>query len=239
MYLIESWRESVQFLLPKNAKLFTLLSLKNAFDAYLQLFKIPVLFFSLCCIAVTILYGIYSNCWLLAITAIIVYFLFSFMAALLVRSSVNRKESAGYLRYYLLHYFMLISIVYFCIALLFYFLNLMSFFAFVLPLVLFRTFFFVDSRGTVSDLFSSCVPAIKMFVFNLPFCLFMSICMQFLIFVMTKIAIFKQQLFGVTGISFQPLIILLIMPLVTCFFMNFYIKRLHDQFSLYYPSNVK
>jgi hypothetical protein len=126
---------------------------------------------------------------------------------------------------------------------------------YITPFFLFWTFFLLDSPIGLRSIVKSLKNAIKMVIYNYPFCLisfggllgiykivfrvveYMSIFICRLLLVhggMNVSTIPIIQLKILVNI-FVPLVMILFAPLAISFLSNFYIKRLHEQFLLYYP----
>jgi len=210
MYLFESWKESFLFLKPKNLKLLGLVTLRTLRDSYR--FFIPAI----------LLYILFdSNLWgLFGITIpvfdtiqkiLLVNMLFIFV--LIARPSVKRKSRDYFLDY--IFYF----VIWLCVTLLLY----QVFDMVIFPLEIFFLLFFLDSRLGIKNFFLCILRAIKMFLFNLPFIIVIFILPYY--FVFTYISKFP--------VLFKYINIILLLGYI-CLFTNFYVKRLHDQFRIYF-----
>jgi len=224
MSLLQSWKESLLFLKPENIKLLLLVTVRTLYQSYkffILLFLLFVLF--------------ESNLWqfLLGVSApffgiiqkILLVNLF-FLFVLVARPSVKRKSAAYFLDYNC--HFMIWALISFLVILLrrgqdFAWLYKASGFA-ILPIGFFWILFWLDARCTIENLLLSLLQAIKMFVFNFPFCL---------LFFMIPFFVFSLIKLLVSGALFKYLEIFIFI-LYICFFTNFYVKRLHDQFHLYF-----
>ena len=104
------------------------------------------------------------------------------------------------------------------------------------PLLTFLILFMLDSTGSISDVFQSIVRAFKMMIYNYPFCIIM-----FIIFILCSVIsqMSIAHYFGIESFLLSSLVANLILPIPLCILTNFYTKRLHDQFGLYYPETVK
>jgi hypothetical protein len=121
-----------------------------------------------------------------------------------------------------------------------------KFMLFVLFFNLFFIQFFFDSSGSFGQFFASLWRGLKMFWFNLPFVLVMSLIFigVYLILgfiIQWPIIYFYPQfmlpyLYIVSGLSQILIDLLLFMPFVVCVGTNFYVKRVHEQFGVYYKS---
>jgi len=86
------------------------------------------------------------------------------------------------------------------------------------------TLFFLDSHGKVGDFFYSLFRGIKMFLYNMPF---------FIIF-MGMMGCLLFMLVGFIGLQWTLALMPFVLPLPLCFIVNFYTKKLHEQFPLYF-----
>lgn len=107
----------------------------------------------------------------------------------------------------------------------------------LLPAFLFSTLFFADSEGSIGEWFRSVWRAVKMVLYNWPFCflslvvfLCTSIAILMISYSLTRSVISVTEYFSAASIVFYCLI-----PCMVTYFKNFYIKRVHDQFKLYFP----
>ncbi len=96
----------------------------------------------------------------------------------------------------------------------------------------FYALFVLDSQGRISDAFKSLLKALKMFVYNLPFCLIMSVFAVVLI-IGGSYVVPNKPFFGYyfLHVLFEFLIFL---PLFANIVTNFYVKKVHEQFSVYF-----
>lgn len=104
------------------------------------------------------------------------------------------------------------------------------------PLLSFMIFFYLDSRGGILDGFKSIWRALKMVIYNYPFCLLIYSALLFGTYYLQQLI---RYLFGPTNFLFSTLVGILTLVVPVCVWSVFYIKRLHDQFNLYYPESVK
>jgi len=225
MYLFQSWYESILFLKPKNFRLLGLVTLRTLVSSY-RLFVPIIVVYLLFDNNLWGLFGIHVQGfnYLQEIILLNLFFLF----VLIARPSVKRK-GRGYFGDYIPHF-----IVWFCIKLVLYpMLDLVAKYGFwggvinviVLPLELFFLLFFLDARLRVRSFFSCILRAFKMFIFNLPFLLIVGVLPYYIIF---------------TYVSRVPVVFkyanILFLIGYICLFTNFYVKRLHDQFRIYFQS---
>lgn len=104
------------------------------------------------------------------------------------------------------------------------------------PLLSFFLFFLIDSRGSILDSLKSVWRALKMVVYNYPFCLLFYTALLFGTYYLQQLI---RYVFGPTNFLFSTLVGTLALAIPLCIWSVFYTKRLHDQFNLYYPESVK
>ena len=113
---------------------------------------------------------------------------------------------------------------------------------FLTALVSFFTLFFLDSRNKIGDLFLSFRRSLRMAKYNYPFCFIMSIILFSLflinIFIIAIIAIGFADAHIYDLLAMYKILNVLFLPIVISFFTNFYIKRLHDQFNVYFRQST-
>lgn len=99
--------------------------------------------------------------------------------------------------------------------------------------------FLLDSDGSIRSFFRSFMHTAKMVIFNLPFYLISVI--SFLLLIFTNIMLAQWSagdgIFSKAVIVIHVLIFLVLDFFKYCFYTNFYIKKLHDQFTLYFGKN--
>lgn len=221
MYVLQSWQESIFFLKPENLKLLlfvTIRTIKRSYTLFIPLFFMCILFDS---DLWQILFSIQFS--FLGIIQNILLFNFLFLFVLGVRPSVKCKTSK-YVFDYRWH-----IVLCFIISLVFVLL-FGSFFistnlvALLFPIGVLWSFFWFDVRFGLYTFLLSLVRAIKMFIYNLPF---------FLIVLIIPFFLFSLMKMLVSG-TFIVYIEIFFSIFYICLFANFYIKRLHDQFKLYF-----
>jgi len=225
MYLFESWKESFLFLKPKNLKLLGLVTLRILASSYL-FFAYAILLFMFFDNNLWGLFGIRIPEFNIIQKILLIDLFFLFI--LVTRPSV-KKKSISYFLDYIRHF-----IIWFCISLVLYpMLDLIVKYGFwgilfnlvAFPLEIFFILFFLDSRLGVKNFFSSFQRACKMFFFNLPFIIIIFLVPYYFVFsYVHKIPIISKY------------INLLFLIGYICLFTNFYVKRLHDQFRIYFHS---
>jgi hypothetical protein len=113
------------------------------------------------------------------------------------------------------------------------------------PIIFFTILFYLDSNGSIVQVFKSLVHGFKMAIYNYPFCI-----LNFIILLLGtligNLIIFFIDLYLIQFLGFYMGYITTLfklipwcLPIPLCFFTNFYTKRIHDQFDLYYPSVIK
>ena len=107
---------------------------------------------------------------------------------------------------------------------------------YVSPLLTFLILFILDSDGSIKSIMKSMIRALKMMIYNYPFCILI-FCFFVLCSILYTISI--VNLFGRNSFLLSPIITNAFLPIPLCILTNFYIKRLHDQFGLYYPETAK
>jgi hypothetical protein len=235
MTLVQSWKDSVQLLKPKNLKLFAMVTLKSIIEAYkiyLKYFWWMILLVVLCAIAPYFIqlqdYAFsniqykhiffYTSCWL--------YELLFLAACFSTRPSILQKDS----NYFVLQFK---KIILFWI-----FMPLFSWSSATYYGYIFTVLFFADSEGGPKNFLLSLWKALKMIFFNLPLILIVGVA----IYVSGLIGIqCLAQLLALYNIPVYPYLFLfvnllgaLLLPMSICTYTNIYIKRLHDQFDLYF-----
>ncbi len=251
MLLLRSWKESLALFVPKNFKLFLLVTIKSAVETYGFLayyfwwLVLLVLVFDMACYFPECM--LQGNTW--AFAEITFKLLLSFVLFTLVRPSVPlksfsyvtqqvRKSLAGFLATYSFFYMVRSEIGSLVIG---GFSKLLgpsvafdlvyTFFIFIytdaplviVPPFIFSALFYLDSAGTIKELLLSVWRGIVMFIFNFPFCLVS----------MILILLIWKGLLATFGIYGQ-FIFFSFIPFMVSYFKNMYVKRLHDQFNLYF-----
>lgn len=117
-----------------------------------------------------------------------------------------------------------------------FFITLDFLFTYVSPLLTFTILFLLDSDGSFKNAFRSLKRACKMVCYNYPFCFIF-----FAFFFLITLGLYKVSavLFGTQMYALSPVLAMLLLPIPLCILNNFYVKRLHDQFTLYFPETVK
>lgn len=260
MQLFHSWRESLQLFFPAPCKLFLLATVNATIYCYKQIFKFWWLLSALVLFKFLCGYFILQNpvsersFYLLIIVP-----LFLFLVILLARASIEKKSSS-YLASYWLRALLFILIVFSTRLLFNYILSfgLLSWYLPILlvsssvvviwPLIIFEALFLVDRKTTVLSAPIAMLRAFKLLVYNYPFvvisygvaCLLYWIINDVilrngLLFLFWKFQSFFAQHMVVAYLAvfiYEMSVLLLYVPFI-CYFLNFYIKKIHDNFDLY------
>lgn len=271
-YFFRSWRDSLSLFLPKNAKLFFLVTLKTIIESYKIILRDLWWLFALS-FGLELIYSRYfPQNIIFCLAALLSWFITIFIMYLIIRPSMKRKEWEYYNDYwryffcficfsvlaYIIPYgllyfgskiaiwtqkvhmlFYLILVPFLLIPLLLSFLvhpALLSIYA--SPLLAFVILFFLDTPGMVKDAFKSMARGFKMILYNYPFC--------FLIFLLFFAGSLLSQwivlhFFGPCSVAAHLIspISNLLLPIPLSILTNFYTKRTHEQYGLYYPETIK
>lgn len=263
MYLIRSWQESLTLLLPKNLKLFALVTLNSIIALYKLLLRywwwvvLLAVFTKIINSTDIPLRGEpwstyrFMHLFLIFLFCYISFLLLTFVICLSTRPSVAQKDFSyfkSYLPYFLSNILFIISfyIVWsFAVEPLFTIQPLPYLETFLVsPLFLpaagasvyiFFLLFFLDSDKKPMQVLFSWLRAIKMTWYNFPICFVVTISY---IFLKGLIDYYVWSIVLIDPTSFErfPFLngSLLLDPIVICIFANIYIKRLHEQFDLYF-----
>ena len=118
------------------------------------------------------------------------------------------------------------------------------------PFFSFWAFFFLDSRLTLGNMVRSITKAGKMVIYNYPFCILIcSLSVLLHVGIGTVLWLVIKNIINIVNSekallyrdSVWPLflyVMLLLAPFFISLLSNFYIKRLHEQFLLYYPQKT-
>ncbi len=223
--LLRSWKESLLIYIPKNFKLFLLVTIKSALQTYgyliyhfWWLFLLIVLVDTGCYYPECLLPGslwVLLNMFLKALFLLIVF--------MLSRPSVSLKNihyileklysfGLGALVLYLFFYMVSTIIKYIVVGLV------------MMPIFVCSLLFYLDTAGLLQDVLSSLWRGVKMYLFNTPFFLLSAIVVLGIWYQVTLLSVYWKYLF------------FLFVPFVVSYFKNMYVKRLHDQFNLYYTA---
>jgi len=235
MQLLQSWKESLLIFEPSNFKLFLIVTVKLIWETYKILFKYFWLVIMFYILSLRFQRGtglVFSV--KIALNIVIIFAIF-----LTVRLSVSIKNLAYFnekFRNYFIPFMLGLScfVCFWFLLLLFdswiasliWDLNLsltLGFFV-LLPVAVFFFLFLLDSDGRIQFLVSSLIRAIKMTLYNYPFCFIV----YGIIFVLSFLLRYRMP-----GVDFDALMILSL-PIPICVFSNLYIKQVHEHFDLYF-----
>jgi small-conductance mechanosensitive channel len=94
------------------------------------------------------------------------------------------------------------------------------------PWYIFFVLFFADSEGGFKSFLYSMWNALKMIVYNLPLIFIISFCLGIPVVVFKFIFFVNPLIYSVASVF--------LMPITVCTYTNIYVKKLHDQFDLYF-----
>ena len=246
---MQSWLESLQIFKPANFKLFLLVTLKSIVETYKTLFT---KFWWVLLGFVAMDYGsgyVYANypaylgTYFLLMVLLAIFILY--VLFLVARPSVQQKNWQyiwNYRKHFLFFLLMcLLVAVLFQNQLFWGHLFLIGVTFGVSPLFIVTTCFLLDSNGSVRSSILSIWRGIKFCIFNYPFCLLGLLALHCLLYVLSLLFAY---IFYILSMLLAALMIdggvslrygnVIFWPIPICFFMNFYIKRLHEQFELYF-----
>lgn len=219
MLLLQSWKESFDICKPKNLKLLGLATIKSAAQAYVILISY---FWWLFLLLVSLQLSCYylPDCLLQDPNRYVIIGLkivLGMCMFIIARPSGTLKNMAYIQRYS-------IKILWMGFLCAFIVLHVsQNIFWPVSAVCAFAIFFYLDSYGRITDLIMSFVRGLLMVVYNAPICL---LC------ILVCMACFKL-LHVVVG-AYSTELAFFLLPCVLAFIKNVYVKRLHDQFTLYY-----
>lgn len=223
--LLRSWKESLLIYIPKNFKLFLLVTIKSAMQTYgyviyhfWWLFLLMVLVDTGCYYPECLLPG---SLWVLL--NMLVKGLFLLIIFMLSRPSISLKNihyiieqlyrfGLGFLLLYMFFY-MIMPLI-----------NMMIIGLVIMPIFICTLLFYLDTAGSLGDIGWSLWRGIKMYLFNLPFFLLSAAVVSIIWYQLSFHSIYWKYIF------------FLFVPFVVSYFKNMYVKRLHDQFNLYYAA---
>ncbi len=230
MTLLQAWGDSLSLLKPKNLKLFLLVTLKSIIEAYKLLFKYWWWLYVIIIGSLLVPYFIDVSlltyirlekifCW--------VYQVLLFATLVTTRPSAEQKNCNYFRRY----------IPYFLIVVPF----LLVFPSHVWPsalssIYIFFNLFYLDSPKRIligkfisklngSDILMSFIRTLKMIIYNYPLLLCVGITLYAPLYIFCN-SIYAPLLLNVIKI--------VLLPVPVCLYTNIYIKKLHDQFDLYF-----
>ena len=232
MTLVQSWIESLTLLKPKNAQLFIMVTIKSIIEAYKVMIKywawVPVLmvasYFVLPQFGVAYGVDVVSR-WL--------YQLLLFATCAATRPSIMKKDCA-YFRSQMYAFIYIVIFLFLSPAALW-----PSSFS---PFYIFFVLFFLDSAQRPKNLFVSLWNSLKMIVFNYPLLAIIGLCFGiisvFNTFFIMPLMYQINDPFGVLMFA-REILGLLLLPIGVCFYAHIYIKKLHDQFDLYFKQQAQ
>jgi len=248
MQLFQAWAESLTLFKPQNFKLFLLVTLKSILETYKVLFTRfwPVMVAPLVIVAIYLLMeyelGYYrlheiipGPLWVVSL--FVLFPLFWYMLVFLcARPSAGLKDWPYVLSYkYHFIYFCLFALAASaCMMTLLSDINV-TFIVIIRIYAIFFTAFLLDSDARIKAVGLSLIRSGKMMVYNLPFvivCAIVFVCL-------TKIPSYFYVVHPLhSSMFYEPIVIyvrLFLLPIFVCFLMNFYVKKIHEQFNLYFP----
>lgn len=237
MTLVQSWIDSLQLLKPKNFQLFAMVTLKSIIESYKILLRY-VWYLLLAAIAsIFIPYFIPSLTPTTLVAKVtdfdllwfsyLLYTIWFLAVCFSTRPSIEKKDGA-----YFHHIFRHTWMCFVVLAALFWPSARSAW-------TIFTVLFVADSRGGIKQFFYSICNALKMVIYNYPL-----LCVFGLIFYLPswllRIAMlhYAYEFSLPIDVYLLPLctnvIAMLLAPIIICTYTNIYIKKLHDQFDLYF-----
>ena len=231
MTLVQAWVDSVSLLKPKHLKLFALVTLKSIIDAYKVLANYWWWLFAIIigCFAVPYVLtdgvDVYVQAERVSQWA---YQVLLFAALVATRPSLFPKDCAYFrsnMPYFFIQAVFLVFVSY-------------SFWpSAITPAYFFGVLFFLDSgkniffydnkiRITNNDILMSWWRAFLMAVYNYPLLVIVGVAFYLPVYVVYSYISFAPLLHNVIGAF--------LLPITVCTYTNIYIKKLHDQFDLYF-----
>lgn len=231
MTLVQAWVDSVSLLKPKHLKLFTLVTLKSILDAYKVLAKYWWWLFAIIigCFVVPYVWTdsiyVYVQAERISQWA---YQILLFAALVATRPSLFPKDCAYFrsnMPYFLIQavFIVFASYIYWPTA--------------VAPAYFFGVLFFLDSGKNIffydnkvymtnNDLLMSWWRAFLMVIYNYPLLVVINLFFYAPVYGVYSYVFFAPLLHNVIGAF--------LLPITVCTYTNIYIKKLHDQFDLYF-----
>lgn len=239
MELIQSWRESLALLKPPQVKILLFVTVK----ALKELFTNPYSLLVIVLLGITTTFSeIYYNFHELTRGSSIFFLISAALSIILtlllilyIRPSVMPKN-----RFYFLHYWrhlLYILVLYAAFLILFIFFPSVMTYGSIVWLLLSTIWilFFCDRNATLKTFGHSLVRGVLMIVYNAPVLIIITIVWYalYIIFFATILYIVRIRseylLFAVFALN-----IIIFYPIWYCMMNTMYVKRLHDQFSLYF-----
>ena len=238
MTLVQSWIESLTLLKPKNLQLFVMVTIKSIVEAYKLMFKYfwwlvlaPAAFLLIVSDYRAAIYArdIDSIAFYARMTGIayLLYTLLLLAVCFITRPSVVRKDCSYFRTQYkkMILYWVLWFILFLASSITQTLTPLLQVSAYS-PWWIFLILFCADSDGGLKNLFLSMWRTLKMIIFNYPLLVVVGICFYLPIFIVNKYVFISPLV--------RTLVASLLLPVGVCTFANIYIKKLHDQFDLYF-----
>ncbi len=289
MNIAQTWRDSLTIFLPKNLKLFLLITLKSIIETYKTLFRYFWWLILLNIIVEPLLWFVWDSThaqwawWLIHYIPVSLLLMFLFYCALFLcaRPSVKKKDYAYFKDYpfhclYIIVFFTgityeitrfwfqlpptlfhrlvnsiaVIAVGYYWITPLFKGAAGIISGIVLSPISAFFILFLLNSEGTVRTIGASLLRAVKMVIYNYPFCLIVYLLWCYglpLAWLQSTIAAALYPLTTLLHVSAVKInyhemisssIVFLLLPIPIHIWINFYIKKLHEQFSLYFKQSV-
>ena len=234
----QSWIESLKLFLPDNFSKLFLVTIKTTRDSYYYLFT----YFGWAILLEAIIEysdmgGLIS--FLFQLTGILLRALIFFGILCAIRPTIEQKKISyflnkikNYFLLYLIGAFLLQGILFLTLIYLFVSQKQYDFHAsystwildyMVNFILIFYTLFLIDNRLSFGAIIYAIIRSLKMLVYNLPFCGIVAVIMGFI------------YTFLNTRIHYSVLQIV-ILPFFIALVTNFYIKRVHEQFKVYYDT---
>jgi hypothetical protein len=241
MTLIQAWGDSLSLLKPKHLKLFLLVTLKSVVDTYKVLLKywwwlfaIAILFYG----TIFLQAGIITYIWANKIADYLLYDILLFATLVTARPSLEQKNGA-YFRRYMIYYLPILIYYLPMILLTVFFLpfGLLPITVIISPLYIFTVLFFLDSSKKLKDFAVPFFRALKMVVYNLPLLIIVGVILYLPQYIFSCINISPLLIAGITIRQMHAILNIfsvLLVPIALIPYINIYIKKLHDQFDLYF-----
>ncbi len=105
---------------------------------------------------------------------------------------------------------------------------------FASPLIIIWSLFMLDAQVSVGSYLRATGRAFTMFVYNYPFFLVMYMALRILLSVGYLVGEPLARMVPFLSVIGWAVLLLGVIPYAVCFTTNFYVKRVHEQFSLYY-----
>ncbi len=259
--IAQSWRDSLALFLPKNLKLFCLVTLNACIQTATVFFKywswliaidiVLYLFFVWMGPLIDNHLGNFGErfflIWIFCVVPLCLYF----FLMLSLRPSIMHKDYDYFFSYLrVFPQFLLFNIISVALLTVGFMIQGIPYVWVVLPALLINfysffitgVFFLLDSDGSMISFFKSFSNAFKMIIYNYPFYCISYAIFSFIFYISNYIfspvnpfVAYSESTTSVIGLmGILLLLYYFIFSLIyLCWFNNFYIKRVHDQFNLY------